>query len=609
MSKKILAILLVLCMSVSLAACTGGNTTSSTASGSTSSGTESTESTGSTESSETSTASDTLAWTAAADVTGDDAVAGETDDRAFQKFENTVDVHIGCQVDPTDTTLPQGDAVDNNMYTRYLKDTYNINTVVDWTAGSAADFNQKVALQIASGSLPDGMVVTSRTYMVKAARAGLTADLFSAFNDYASKQVKQIMETTNGRAYSNGTVDGTFVGLPNVTVDTDGVNIYFIRKDWLDQCGLEVPKTVSELETAAKAFMDKGLSPKYAIAGKGNSGRTYTTFLESSNNGYGFDAVYEAMGAQPGWWLKDDSGEVYYGTNTPAMRSALETLAKWYKEGLINPELGVSANGSEADGVKGGTCGIFMGPWWSLGYGNSDSFKNDNTADWQGYPLYNDNGEWNIKMKDCGTSYTIVSKNATEETIKAIMIMNNALVRDESILISKDDSPAIGWFPLRNTEAAADECEYEYNELYKVLKGETTAEDYNVPGSLYKNMYTDAKSLGDVISKDFDANKDELNIKYMDVNTNNGMFNRYYAIFFGDKAYATTTPTTKIYSELYAQTDEMETYWSQLQDLEDQTVMSIITGKSDISAFDTYVEDWTAQGGQKVIDSVKAMVG
>ena len=128
------------------------------------------------------------------------------------------------------------------------------------------------------------------------------------FNQYASKQVKEIIETTEGRAINNATVDGTFCALPNVSVDTDGVYLYFIRQDWLDKLGLEVPKTVDELGEVAQKFKVAGLSPDYSIAGIDNGGRTYSNFMNSSNNGYGFDAVYQAFNATPGYFLKDDSG-------------------------------------------------------------------------------------------------------------------------------------------------------------------------------------------------------------------------------------------------------------------------------------------------------------
>ena len=612
MAKKILAMLLAAAMAASVCACSSSSSSSSSAASSEDSSEASTEDTTEESTEESGEDADTfevegLTWTKGS-AYEQDAVAGETDDRAFAKFDEEVEVHIARQIDPVDTTLGEGEDAENNMYTRYLSDTFNIKTVVDWTAGNASDFNQKVSLAIASADLPDGVVVTSRTYLVKAARAGLVADLHDVFDATASVQVKGILETTDGRAYSNATVDGVFCALPNVSVDTDGVHVLFIRQDWLDQLGLEVPKTVSDIETVAKAFMDAGLSTDYAIAGTAQGGRTYTTFLTSSNNGYGFDPVYESMGATPGYWLQDENGEVYYGTNTEEMKSALELLANWYAEGLIDPELGISTNGDNANNVKAGTCGIWFGPWWGLGYGNGDSFRNDPTADWQAYPVYSEDGTWNVKMKDCGTSYTIVSAEASEDVQKAIMIMNNSLVRDESLLIAEADSPAIDWWPLRNTMAAADECEYEVIELTKVLKGETTPEDYNIPGTNYKNLYSDASTLYEVISADYNPDE-QLHVTDMDVNTNNSQFNRFYALFIGDRPYATVPVDSKTYSIIYSTTDAMDTYWSSLLDLEDQTVLSIITGKADISSFDEYIENWNAQGGAEVIESVKEMVG
>ena len=160
-----------------------------------------------------------------------------------------------------------------------------------------------------------------------------------------------------------------------------------------------------------------------------------------------------------------------------------------------------------------------MGPWWSLGYGNPDSFRNDNNANWQAYPLYTKDGEWNIHMKDVGTTYTMVNKNASDDVKKAIVIMNNVLVRDESTF---DTSVAIGWYPLRNTMAATDECEYEYDALMGIIKGEASADDYQQGGSkfngLYKNLANDAATLKDVISEDYDGSRD-LTVTDMDVNT------------------------------------------------------------------------------------------
>lgn len=315
MKKKVISALLASTMIVSLVACgsTGGDSSDASSKGS---GTTATSTAGGDDAATAESGSGSGDSAASADwiessTLEDDAVPGENDDRAFEKFDHVVEVHYGYQIDPKDTTLPDGDSVDNNQYTRYLLDNYNIKVVCDWTAGNTADFQQKVSLAIASASLPDAVIAPTRNYLVQAARADLLADLWPEFNQYASKQVKEIIETTEGRAINNATVDGTFCALPNVSVDTDGVYLYFIRQDWLDKLGLEVPKTVDELGEVAQKFKDAGLSPDYSIAGIDNGGRTYSNFLNSSNNGYGFDAVYQAFNATPGYFLKDDSGELY----------------------------------------------------------------------------------------------------------------------------------------------------------------------------------------------------------------------------------------------------------------------------------------------------------
>lgn len=236
MKKKVISALLASTMIVSLVACgsTGGDSSDAN---SKSSGTTASSTAGGDEAKDTSSdsgsgdAAGSGDWIAAADE-ADDAAPGENDDRAFAKFDHVVEVHYGYQIDPKDTTLPDGDSVDNNQYTRYLLDNYNIKVVCDWTAGNASDFQQKVSLAIASASLPDAVVAPTRNYLVQAARADLLADLWPEFNQYASKQVKEIIETTEGRAINNATVDGTFCALPNISVDTDGVYLYFIRQDW-----------------------------------------------------------------------------------------------------------------------------------------------------------------------------------------------------------------------------------------------------------------------------------------------------------------------------------------------------------------------------------------
>ena len=159
MKKKVISALLASTMIVSLVACgsTGGDSSDTN---SKSSGTTASSTAGGDEAKDTSSdsgsgdAAGSGDWVAAADE-ADDAVPGENDDRAFAKFDHVVEVHYGYQIDPKDTTLPDGDSVDNNQYTRYLLDNYNIKVVC---AKESAQFQIVIA---AGGDIELGVVIVA----------------------------------------------------------------------------------------------------------------------------------------------------------------------------------------------------------------------------------------------------------------------------------------------------------------------------------------------------------------------------------------------------------------------------------------------------------------
>ena len=151
MKKKVISALLASTMIVSLVACgsTGGDSSDASSKGS---GTTATSTAGGDDAATAESGSGSGDSAASADwiessTLEDDAVPGENDDRAFEKFDHVVEVHYGYQIDPKDTTLPDGDSVDNNQYTRYLLDNYNIKVVCDWTAGNTQTSSRKFLWQ------------------------------------------------------------------------------------------------------------------------------------------------------------------------------------------------------------------------------------------------------------------------------------------------------------------------------------------------------------------------------------------------------------------------------------------------------------------------------
>lgn len=521
-------------------------------------------------------------------------------DLAFQKFDEPVEVHVGQAVDPLDTTLPEGDSVDNNQYTRYLLDNFNIKVVVDWTAASGNDYDQKVALSIASNSLPDALV-TTRQYMLRAAKSDMLYDMSDLFEQYCSTQAKAIMDSTQGRAYQDASYNDKMVALLGIEVECGGISNLNIRKDWLDELGLEVPQTLDEIEAVAKAFKEKKPAGEETvpILGPSKSARPYSTFLGSTGVQYGFDPIFSAYDVYPGYWLEGEDGTVTYGSADDKMKDALTRLNSWYEQGLIDPEMGTRDTPGEL--VNAGKVGMFFGPWWIVGYGIGDAYRNEPDANWQSYAVYDDAGNWNTHMMTTSTSYTIASKNASEDAIKAMIIMRNVWLRDEPKF---DVSVAPAWYPIRSLQAPADECEYTYAEILKVLEGETQPESYNDENSPYKLLYNDVTKAKAVIPGYVKGQ--ELSIGDFDTE-NFGDFQRMYSLMIGNRPYATEDPDKQVYSKTYAMTPTMESKWSNLQNLEDEVMLKIITGKSDIGAFDQFVSDWNAQGGADVLKEVQEL--
>lgn len=504
-------------------------------------------------------------------------VTDTSEEVAFQKFPEVVEVHIGQGISPTDS-LPEGLSVENNQYTDYLLENFNIKVVVDWTAAGGNDYNQKVALCIASNTLPDAMTV-SREYMIKAARSGQLYDLTDLFREMQSPQVKEVMDSTGGQAIQEASVDGRQYGIPGTDVETLGISSVHVRQDWLDECGLEAPKTLADIENIAKVFTEKKPAGEdtIAIAGPDKNTSLYPAFQDMAATGGGFDAVFSAMNAYPGLFLKDEDGMVAYGTNTEETRAALELLADWYAKGYIDPEMGT--RDSTVELINSGKVGMFFGAWWMPGYGIGDAYRNEPDANWQTYPVLTDEGKYNVRTGATTSGYCVINKNVSEDVAKAIIIMNNVLLRDES-KFDVSEQP-LNYWPVRTLMAPADECEITYKELIKVLEGEASPEDYQDKTTAYKLLANDVSIVKETIPG-YESGK-QLSVE--DFNMENfGNFQRMYSLMIGDRPYSTTPVDKKVRSCIFDQTPTMESKWSNLLSMEKEMAMKVVTGKSDISA-------------------------
>lgn len=536
----------------------------------------------------------------AKDSTKDDGTAPAATDTSltdpFGKYADPVTIHLGAGLNPN-ATFPEGESIEKNEYLDMIKDTFNIDVTYDWVA-STTDLEQKVNMCIASNTLPDIMNVNATQY-----RAMLKYDqlqpITTAFNSCASDLLKSFVSSGGDALKDLISVNGEMMAIPAPELTSSSVNTMWIRQDWLDALGLQVPKTVDDLEKVAEAFVTKdpdgnGVADTIGIVGPSNTG-----FLANvGQNQFGFDAIFASYGAFPRYWLKDKSGSVTYGSIAPETKEALGKLAEMYKKGLIDPELLVRSDSSEP--VLAGKAGIFFGPWWS-GYTVQNSVLENPTYDWQAYEVpLNSEGKFVSGMSAPTNQYIVVTKNCKNPEAAAKII--NLLLRDEESWIASGLKAKLNpsdVYPLFNVYDNANEIEVSYDYLKKYMNGEIKMED--VDFSTHKLLKNDME----VIKKLKKEPYDNYSIKNWDLTKEEAPANigRLISIMVGARPLM-EDGYDKVYSLYYGQTDTMASKWSNLEKLQEETFAKIVLGQASIDSFDDFTKKWLAQGGQDIINEV-----
>lgn len=519
------------------------------------------------------------------------------EDLPFSKYAETVTVHLGGSMNPNAKIL-DGMSYEDNAYTRFLKDDLNIEVVYDWIA-SSSDYDEKMNLCIGSGTIPEMMNVNVTQY-----RALLKYDMIQPLNqyfeDYASDKLKGYVESGGEELKKCITNDkGEMMAIPAPSMMVGEMNEMWIRQDWLDNLGLEVPRTWDEMAAVAEAFVTQdpdgnGEDDTIGILGPGNSNH----INDIGDNQFGLDPLFCSFQSYPQYWLQDEDGTVKYGSIQPETRTALEKIQKLYTDKLIDPEMLVRNNCQEA--VLSGKVGIFFGPWWS-GYTVSEATL-AGEADWRAYftPLSED-GKYYTHMPDPTSKYVVVSKSCKnpEAAFKIIsyLVANEQQWTDDGITSS--EMSCADFYPLWNGYDNADEIEVSTETLEKYLAGEITMDD--VDFSQHKLLKSDMEAVTELKKEPYDDfSLDKWNMDSDLAKTN---LPRLVSLLVGGAPYV-NDKYIPVYNAYSGQTETMQTKWANLKKMEEETFAKIIMGKADISEFDTFVENWKNQGGDQILKEI-----
>lgn len=518
----------------------------------------------------------------------------------FGAYGDEISISLGRQT-LQNPKLPDGDTYENNAYTRFVKDKLNIK-ITDEFEANGDDYDRQVSLAIASGELPDMMRVGSKDVLDELVENDLIADLTDVYNNYASDYLKEVYDSYDGRCLENATYDGKIMALPGTNVDS-APNEVWVRKDWMDKLGIKVDEdgngciTIDELEMIAKEFMKND---------PGNSGNpvgiSLAYWLNSNDYGgstYCMTGIANALKAFPRLWMKDDNGKVYYGSNTKETKESLGILAKWFDDGILDPQFGTRTWDDITALLTNGQTGITFGVWHIPDWLLNNIRAMDNKATLASYVIEDENGKANVFHNNASNGFFVVNKKCKnpEAAIKIANLFYDELVNTKTL---EADYPEVAKYQADGVDGTTRPFNVEinkytsllddYSDIKKGVNGEIAVEDArtlesrNVIGNV-KNYLANHET--DNVADWSKYHSRMVGIEMIDKLTKEGTFEWVTPVFWGT-------------------TETMKTNWANLQKLEEETFIKIVTGSESLNAFDAYVKDWNEQGGEQIIAEIEA---
>ncbi|GHH97900.1 extracellular solute-binding protein [Neobacillus kokaensis] len=203
------------------------------------------------------------------------------------------------------------------------------NVHINWDASSQG-YLEKKNLMFASGDLPDaffGSGSLSSTDLIQYGTQGMLIPLQDMINDYAPN-IKNILDKYPDIKKKITAPDGNIYSIPMVHAEPANAlpDVLFINKVWLDELGLEVPKTTDEFENVLKAFKakDPNIIPYSFLYG---------------NYGNGIYSIYGAFGEiDRSSHISVKDGKVSFTATDPGFKEATKYFNRLYSQGLIDPE-------------------------------------------------------------------------------------------------------------------------------------------------------------------------------------------------------------------------------------------------------------------------------
>ncbi len=384
---------------------------------------------------------------------------------------------------------------------------------IDWQfvpIGSSASAWYNLLLQ--EETLPTIISGTNLNY-VELETDGLIYDLTAYLPQYAP-DYWEWLNSDEEILNSVKTIDGKILGFFNGRAEENAYDAGpFIRKDWLEECDLEIPVTLEDWETVLRAFKER-----YGATLSMQKGY-FTTFV----------AMASGTGAMGGATIKfyvDENGKIQCAQLTEEWVELVHTLQRWYADDLIDPDITSVSKSKLLDKCLEDEVGL---TFFDAAFSSripQESAMIGSTAEWIpiGYPVKEKGDEVKyseyiskVHLDQC----TVITKSASEEElITALKLLNYGYCEEglrywnfgtEGVTYTFDDNGEEQWtdlilndargktnavnrYSVLNSEVApsvqlAHYAEIRYDEItqeaYAIWKENCTTAQYKVPELRY----------------------------------------------------------------------------------------------------------------------------
>ena len=235
-----------------------------------------------------------------------------------------------------------GTPPDNNFYTKWIIDTFqkaNPDIKLQFVTAPRWTSDDKLNIWMASNQAPDICLTYSPDLVYNYYKQGGITQLDTAFNVYG----KELKEFLGKDVLDRGKFYGQLWSIPAKRV-INAKNTTWIRKDWLDKLGLDIPETTEEFYNAMKAFKEKN---------PGKVGRVIPF-------GMGNDVLWVANNLLESFITEKSEESRYYSSGNlkllaPGYKEGVRFMNKMYNEGLVSTEFPLDTEGKllESEFAKG----------------------------------------------------------------------------------------------------------------------------------------------------------------------------------------------------------------------------------------------------------------